>query len=208
VSRLDAAGFGDVARYTFPETILDAGNGEVVDSDPEPGESVDPQTTTVTVAVNPPAPVKTEEDPRCETGEGRQPDPGPAPSDGTALPDYQTLETFSSIDASGDAPPYPPMVIPLRYGTFQFGWRKIKTTHGYGTLDAEQTRLALETDQAPTPAKYGSTNQRAFHYSYAADDRAGGTMLCVRTVIVEYGADKNGYFRGVHNSYQGALVQP
>jgi hypothetical protein len=208
VSRLQGAGLDNVEQYTLPETNLDAGNGEVVETDPEAGENVDPATTTVTVAANPPTAVKTEVDQRCESGEGPQPDPGPPLPDGTALPQYQTRETFDSIDASGDFPPYPSMVIPLRYGTRRFGWRKIKMTHGYGTLDAEQTRLALETDQTPTPAKWGSNNQRAFHYIYSASDGAGGTMQCVRSVIVEYAPDKNGYFRGVQNSYQGALVQP
>jgi hypothetical protein len=207
VTRLHAAGFDDVTQYTFPETILDAADGEVVDTDPESGDSVDPETTPVTIGVNPPTATKTQRDERCETGEGPQPDPGPPLPDGTALPQYQTIEMFSSLDASGDLPPYPPMMIPLRYGAKKWGWRKIKMVHGYGTLDAEQTRLALEVDSAPTPAKWASRNQREFHYTYSVAV-GSETIQCVRSAIVEYAPDPNGRFRGVTNSYQGALVQP
>jgi hypothetical protein len=75
-------------------------------------------------------------------------------------------------------------------------------------LDAAQTRLALETDPAPTDARFPSTNQKAFHYAYSVNLAGGGTVACMRTVIVEFAPDPQGYFRGVHNSYQGAEVNP
>ena len=76
----------------------------------------------------------------------------------------------------------------------------------YGPVDAEQTRLALETDPAPGPALW--ENQKEFHYIYTVADGAGGSLQCVRSVVVQYGPDKNGQFMGVQTSYQGALVQP
>jgi len=207
VNQLDAAGLEHVERHTLLETNLDAGNGEVVDTDPAAGELADPATT-VQVAVNPETAVRTKEDERCETGEGPQSDPGPAPPDGTALPQYQTVATFSSVDASDGAPPYPAMTIPLRYGTTQFGRRKIKIRHGYSPSDAEQTRLALETDPAPTPGMWPSRRSKDFHYGYTVNLAGGGTLACERTVIVEFAPDPQGYFRGVQNSFQGAVVNP
>ena len=205
-NQLQAEGLQTVT-HTLSETNLDAGNGEVVETDPAADEHPDPGTT-VDVAVNPQSPIKTQRDPRCETGEGPQTDPGPPPAT-SPLQQYEEVDTFSSIDASGGAAPYPAMTIPLLYGTKQqFGRRKIKIRHGYGPLDAAQTRLALETDRAPTDANFPSTNQKAFHYAYSVNPAGGGTVACMRTVVVEYATDKNGYFRGVHNSYQGAVVDP
>jgi hypothetical protein len=149
--------------------------------------------------VNPQSPIKTQRDPRCETGEGPQTDPGPPPAN-SALQQYEELDRFSSIDASSGAPPYPAMTIPMLYGTKQFGHRKIKIGHGYGPLDAAQTRLALETDPAPTDTRFPSTNQKAFHYAYSVNPVGGATVACMRTVVVEYATDKNGYFRGVHKT--------
>ena len=160
------------------------------------------------VAVNPATDLLTRRDERCETGEGRQPDPGPSPPDGTSAPDYQTIATFSGIDASDGDPPYPPMTVPLRYGNKKFGLRKIKIDHGYGPSDAAQTRLALETDPSPTPGMWPSRKSRNFHYGYVVNLTGGGTLACVRTVSVEYEPDKNGYFRGVQDSYQGAFIAP
>jgi hypothetical protein len=201
--QLEAEGLQPV-KHTLSETNLDAGNGEVVDTDPAADEQPDPGTT-VDVAVNPDQNVRNKRDKQCETGEGPQTDPGPSPSDGTPHPDYQIRAEFDSLDASAGLPPYPAMTVPLRYGNKQFGLRKIKLTHGYSASDAAETRLALETDPAPTPG-WVSTNQRNFHYAYTVDLDGGGTLACERTVVVEYLPDKNGFFRGVQDSYQGALV--
>lgn len=199
---------------TLAETDTTVGNGDVVETDPESGSSVQPGTT-VQVAANPQTPQFSQQDPRCDVdnGAGSPGDPGDPPSDGTNYPAYQLVQGSpypAAVDPTGESPAQ--TEIPLRWGTTRWGWRHILQNHPYTSADQQQTMQALATDTSPTSDGYPSTNQWDFHLLYTEPDGSGGTLQCARTVRVEYYQDPNAAkagvqgIRGIQNSFTGAVV--
>ena len=196
---------------TLAETDTTVGNGDVVETNPESGTSVQPGTT-VDVAANPQTPQVSQEDSRCDIDNSASSpgDPGNPPSDGTSYPEYQLVKGSpypAAVDPTGESPPQ--TQIPLRWGTTRWGWRHILQKHPYTSADQQQTMQALATDTAPTPGGFPSTNQWDFHLFYTEPDGSGGTIQCLRTVRVEYYQDPNAEkagvqgIRGINNSYTG-----
>ena len=196
------------------ETDTTVGNGDAVETAPEPGSSVQPGTT-VDIAANPQTPQVSQPDPRCDVdnGEGSPGDPGNPPSDGTNYPAYQLVQDSpypAAVDPTGESPPQ--TQIPLRWGTVDWGWRHILQKHPYTSADQQQTMQALATDGVPTPTGFKSRPQWDFHLFYTEPDGSGGTLQCARTVRVEYypseAAEKAGVqgIRGIQNSFTGAVV--
>jgi hypothetical protein len=197
---------------TLAETDTTVGDGGVVETDPEPGSSVQPGAT-VNVAVNPQTPQVSQKDSRCDVdnGAGSSGDPGNPPSDGTNYPAYQLVQDSpypAAVDPTGESPAQ--SEVPLRWGTVGWGWRHILDhDHPYTSADQEQTMQALATDTNPTPGGFASTNQWDFHLFYSESDGSGGTIQCLRTVRVEYYQDPKAAnagvqgIRGIQNSYTG-----
>jgi hypothetical protein len=200
---------------TLSETDTTVGDGDVVETNPEQGSVVAPDST-VDVAANPPQPQVSKQDSRCDmdNGSGSPGDPGPAPADGTAYPPYQLVQGSpyqAGVDPTNASPPQ--TAIPLRWGRKDWGWRHILQNHPYSSADMQQTVEALATDSNPT-LRFSSTNQWVFHYFYTAPDGqgGGGTITCLRSVPVEYWQDpragNNGVtgIRGIQNSYVGLYL--
>jgi hypothetical protein len=210
-TQLAQAGF-QANVTTLPETDTTVGDGDVVETNPEPGSIVGPDST-VDVAVNPKPPKVTQEDPRCDVdnGAGSPGDPGNPPPDGTNYPAYQLVQGSpypADVDPTNSSPPK--TEIPLRWGTTGWGWRHILQEHPYTGADEEQTMQALAIDSDPDPG-WQTTNQWVFHYFYTEPDGQGdgGTITCVRSVSVEYWQSdkeiKAGVtgIRGIQDSYTG-----
>ena len=204
---------------TLPESDLEVANGEVVETDPEPGTTVDPQTVIATIAANPATRVKSDNDPRCEHNPTPG-DPGAAPADGSDYPQYQDAPAPWSDPYPGFDPAlHPPHAesIPLRYGEQEididdgWGWRHIRAKHGYGAEEQQATQQALASDPSPT-LRFASTRQWVFHYYYKAPDGSGGEIDCVRSVPVQFDADRKQLgmddqtMKGIITSYTGILV--
>lgn len=200
---------------SLAETDTTVGNGDVVETDPEAGTSVQ-SGSTVDVAANPQQPQVTQADPRCDVnnGSGSIGDPDNPPSDGTNYPAYQLVQGSpyqAAADPTGSSPAQ--TQIPLRWGTVGWGWRHILQNHPYTSADQQQTMQALATDTSPTISDgYASTNQWDFHLVYTAPDGSGGTLECARTVRVEYYQDPKAAnagvqgIRGIQNSFTGAYL--
>jgi PASTA domain len=219
-AELTRLGITDYQVQTLPESNLSFANGEVVTTDPQPGTSIDPGTVTATVAANPATRVKSREDSRCDRDTYSAPgDPGPAPADGTAYPQFQAAPTPWNGPYAGFDPgttPWQPVNLLMRYGLQPgninrgWGWRHIKAKHGYGATEMSETAQALATDPAPT-TMWAATRQYAFHLYYEMPD-GPGTIWCVRTALIELEPDKNQLKmgndspKGVINSYTGLLL--
>lgn len=217
---LEDLGITDYQVQTLPESNLSFANGEVVTSDPQPGTSVDPATVTITIAANPATRVKSDDDERCERDTYSVPgDPGPAPADGTGIPQYQAAPTpwngpYAAFDPA--TTPWQPVSVVMRYGLQPgninegWGWRHVKAKHGYGATEMNETAQALATDPAPT-MMFASTRQYAFHLYYEMPD-GPGTVWCVRTAVIQLEPDNlqlrmgDASPKGVINSYTGLLL--
>jgi hypothetical protein len=217
---LAGLGITDYQVQTLPESNLSFADGEVVTTDPQPGTSVDPASVTITIAANPATRVGAKEDERCERDtHGAPGDPGPAPGNGTAYPEFQAAPApwngpYAAFDPA--TTPWQPVSLLMRYGLQPtdidkgWGWRHIKAKHGYGATEMSETAQALATDPAPT-TMLASTRQYAFHLYYEMPD-GPGTIWCVRTVLVELKPDKlqlemgDDSPKGVIDSYTGLLL--
>jgi hypothetical protein len=210
---LDAAGLPAAEVVTLPDTDLSSGDSDVVVSDPEPGDRVEPDEE-IKVGVNPPHPT-TKKDSRCEpTGHGAPTDPGGAPPNGLPYPQLQPAPTPWDGPYSATVPgTTSPMSVPLRYGTHRntgggWGWRHISTNHGYGSGDKSDTQIALATDTNPE-LRFAATGQYLYRHSYPMPDGEGGTLTCFRTVAVQTLPDRNQILigdvtmRGIVNSFVG-----
>jgi hypothetical protein len=197
---------------TLPETDTTVGEGDVVETNPEPGSVVAPDST-VDVAVNPKPPKVSQPDPRCDvdSGDGSPGDPDPAPADRTGYPAYQLVQGSpytADVDPTNSSPPQ--TQISLRWGTIDWGWRHILQKRPYSGADQQQTEQALATDSNPMLG-WKTTSQWVFHYFYAMPDGQGDgdTITCVRSVPGEYWQDPNASkagvtgIRGIQDSFTG-----
>lgn len=196
---------------TLGATDLDVGDGDVAESVPEEGDAVQPGTT-VDIGANPTTPKISREDSRCDVdgGAGAPGSPGPPPADGTSYPNYQLVEDSpypAATDPSGSMPAE--TAIPLRWGTSKWGWSHILRKHPYTAADKVQTQAALATDTTPIPSWQ---NQWVFLYFYSVADGDGGSLQCVRSVPVNYWANKSATdagltgIEGIQNSFTGAYI--